>query len=37
MDQNEEFVATFERDRPRLRRIANRILGDWDQAEEAVQ
>jgi RNA polymerase sigma-70 factor, ECF subfamily len=27
----------FERDRPRLRRIARRILGDWDQAEEAVQ
>jgi RNA polymerase sigma factor (sigma-70 family) len=37
MGQNEEFVATFERDRPRLRRIAYRILGDWDQAEEAIQ
>jgi RNA polymerase sigma factor (sigma-70 family) len=37
MEQNEEFVAIFERDRPRLRRIAHRILGDWDQAEDAVQ
>jgi RNA polymerase sigma-70 factor (ECF subfamily) len=37
MGQNEEFVAIFERDRSRLRRIAHRILGDWDQAEEAVQ
>lgn len=37
MGQREELVAIFERDRPRLRRIARRILGDWDQAEEAVQ
>jgi RNA polymerase sigma factor (sigma-70 family) len=37
MGQNEELVAIFERERPRLRRIAHRILGDWDHAEEAVQ
>lgn len=37
MGQSEELVAIFERERPRLRRIAQRILGDWDQAEEAVQ
>jgi RNA polymerase sigma factor (sigma-70 family) len=34
---NEELAAIFERERPRLRRVAHRILGHWDQAEEAVQ
>lgn len=37
MGQSEELVAIFERERPRLRRIAHRLLGHWDQAEEAVQ
>jgi RNA polymerase sigma-70 factor, ECF subfamily len=37
MGRTEDFAAIFERDRPRLRRIARRILGDPDQAEEAVQ
>jgi RNA polymerase sigma-70 factor (ECF subfamily) len=37
MDRNAGLAAIFERDRPRLRRIAQRFLGDWDQAEEAVQ
>ena len=33
----EQIAATFERDRPRLLRIARRILRDPDQAEEIVQ
>lgn len=33
----EEIAAIFERDRPRLLRIARRILRDPDQAEEIVQ
>lgn len=37
MSPNEKLAAIFEQDRPRLRRIAQRILGDWDQADEAVQ
>lgn len=37
MGGNEELAAIFEQDRPRLRRIGQRILGNWDQAEEAVQ
>jgi RNA polymerase sigma-70 factor (ECF subfamily) len=37
MAQNQELAAIFERERPRLQRIARRVLGDWDEAEEAVQ
>ncbi len=37
MGQNQELVGIFERERPRLQRIARRVLGDWDEAEEAVQ
>jgi RNA polymerase sigma factor (sigma-70 family) len=37
MSYDGELAAIFERDRPRLRRVAHRILGDWDQAEEGVQ
>ena len=37
MGQNQELAAIFERERPRLQRIARRVLGDWDEADEAVQ
>jgi RNA polymerase sigma-70 factor (ECF subfamily) len=37
MSRHDELAAIFERDRPRLRRIAHRMLGDWDLADEAVQ
>jgi RNA polymerase sigma-70 factor (ECF subfamily) len=32
-----DLAVVFERERPRLRRVAHRLLGDWDQAEDAVQ
>ena len=37
MGQNQELAEIFERERPRLQRIARRVLSDWDEAEEAVQ
>jgi RNA polymerase sigma-70 factor, ECF subfamily len=37
MNHSEALLAIFQRERPRLRRIAHRILGAWDEAEEAVQ
>ena len=36
MGQNQKLAGIFERERPRLQRIARRVLGDWDEAEEAV-
>jgi RNA polymerase sigma-70 factor (ECF subfamily) len=37
MPGNEELAVIFERDRSCLQRLAKRILGSWDQAEDAVQ
>jgi RNA polymerase sigma-70 factor (ECF subfamily) len=37
MGQNQELAGIFESERPRLQRIAHRVLGDWDEAEDAVQ
>src|SRR5690606_496749 len=34
---NDDITAAYLRIRPRLRRVAFRILGDWTEAEDIVQ
>ena len=33
----DDHVAVFEQERPRLRAVAHRILGSWEEADDAVQ
>jgi RNA polymerase sigma factor (sigma-70 family) len=37
MDQNQQLAEQFEKQRPRLRSVAYRILGSSDEADDAVQ